>query len=216
MATEKNSEELYFEWWLEELKSLGLVLEYQREPHTFEIAPAIPIFYNQIRPKTPIVKSFNLFGTLVYTPDYRVKFSKKLINKMIGVISKEENIMVEFGFAENGSVYQNTIFYTTDLPETEWVTVYFDVKPPASAQRRTGTLGSSRDFKYISRMMYENHGIIVNKATPIGTSTSLFCKTFLPKRYQFTDVSGKPRKLKDYEMKAKSLSQYLSLKNINL
>ena len=64
--------------------------------------------------------------------------------------------------------------------------------------------------------MYEKHNIIVNKVVPIGTSTCLFAKTFLPRRYRFTDKSGQLRKLKSYENSAKNLEQYLETKNIIL
>ena len=47
MATEKNMFETYFEWWLEELKKSGFVLEYEREPKTFVVHDAVVGFYNQ-------------------------------------------------------------------------------------------------------------------------------------------------------------------------
>ena len=47
MATEKNMYETYFEWWLEELKKAGLVLEYEREPQTFVVHDTVLGFYNQ-------------------------------------------------------------------------------------------------------------------------------------------------------------------------
>ena len=64
--------------------------------------------------------------------------------------------------------------------------------------------------------MYEKHNIIVNKVIPIGSSTSLFAKTFLPNRYKWTDKSGAIRQLKGYEANAKTLQQYLESKKINL
>ena len=215
MATERNSTEMYFEWWLEEMKAHGLVESYEREPKTFVIADPIPIFYNQIRPIKPIVKSFEIMGALTYTPDYKVVFSKEMINKLIGVIDLEAKEICEYGFSENGSVYQNTMFYTSEVDEIKPV-VYFDVKAPSIASQFSAKLGSTRDFKYVSRMMYDRYGIIVNKVIPVGAKTSLFCKTFMPKRYKFTDQSGGLRKLKDYEHKCKTLSQYLEIKNINL
>ena len=47
MATEKNSEELYFEWWLEELKSEGYVLHWEREPKVFTLKDPLLIFYSE-------------------------------------------------------------------------------------------------------------------------------------------------------------------------
>lgn len=218
MATEKNKTELYFEWWLEELKEKGLVISYEREPQTFVIADPIPIYYNQNKKTKSFVKQFEIHPILTYTPDYKVVFSEKMLNKLIGIINKREQTIFEKDFSEVGSVYQNTMFYTeynSWIKEQGNLVLYFDVKPPSIATQKSGRVSSSRDFKYVSRMMYDKHDIIVNKVVPIGTSTCLFSKTFLPKRYKFTDVSGALRKLKDYESKSKSIKEYLESRNIN-
>ena len=228
MSSEINMTEKYFEWWLEELKAIGLVISYEREPQTFTLFQPEPIFYNQhYKVKDPIVKSFNLFQPTTYTPDYKVVFSSKLVNKLFGIIKRETKILYDLEFKEPGSVYQETLFYAMgsseilycilDASKTEDnIEVWFDVKPPAKALQFSGSLGSSREFPYNQRLMYEKHNIIVNKVVPIGTSTCLFAKTFLPRRYRFTDKSGQLRKLKSYENSAKNLEQYLKTKNIIL
>lgn len=216
MATDKNDTELYFEWWLEELKSKGLVISYEREPETFVIHDAIPIFYDQNSKTTSITKSFSLLPTLIYTPDYEVVFHSSMINKLIGEVDKLNNILVPNGFEGIGSAYQETLFYTTQKNDNGYLKVYFDAKAPSSASKVNARLSSTRDFKYIARAMYERYGIIVNKVVPVGMKTSLFGKTFMPARYRFTDKSGSPRKLKDYEAGFKKLSEYLKIKDINL
>lgn len=216
MATDKNDTELYFEWWLEELKSKGLVIGYEREPKTFVIHDAIPIFYDQNSKKSTITKSFELLPTLIYTPDYEVVFNPLMINKLIGQVDKLSSILISNGFEGAGSIYQDTMFYTTQVNENGYLKVYFDVKAPSAASKVSARLGSTRDFKYIARAMYERYGIIVNKVVPVGMKTSLFGKTFMPARYKFTDKSGSPRKLKDYEPGFKKLSEYLKIKDINL
>ena len=91
MATEKNSTELYFEWWLDELKSQNLVKKYEREPQSIIIKESYPIFYNQhYKKQEPIVRNFNLFQPITYTPDYLVVFDKSLLNKLFGYIKKSD------------------------------------------------------------------------------------------------------------------------------
>ena len=217
MATEKNSEELYFEWWLEELKKLGLVLEYIREPQKFILKDPVVIFYNQKKARSSFMKSFNPFPALTYTPDYRVIFSEKGLNKLFGKINVDTITLEDEGFDELGSVYQNVMFYTTAKPDEKLrgYELWFDVKPPSIAVARSGQLGSSRDFKYVSRMMFETHKIIVNKVVPIGSTTCLFAKTFMPRRYSFTDKGHQPRKLKSELANAKTIQQYLENKKLS-
>lgn len=214
--------EVYFEWWLEELKAVGLVKSYEREPQTFVLMDAEPIFYNQhYKSKEPLVKNFNLFRPITYTPDYVISISCKLASRLFGVIKKETKLLYDLDYREPGSVYQETLFYTINHPhecldKEHFIDIWFDVKPPAKALQFSGQLGSSREFPYNQRLMYEKHNIIVNKVIPIGSSTSLFAKTFLPNRYKWTDKSGAIRQLKGYEANAKTLQQYLESKKINL
>lgn len=215
MATEKNSEEMYFEWWCEELKANGLIHDYEREPKAFVLVEAVPIFYNQKKITTSIVKSFELFKQLTYTADYKVRFKKEMLNKLFGFVDSEAKELSDDGYHEIGSVYQNTLFYTTEGPDENGLyTLWFDVKPTATAIQFSGRLGSSRDFKYVTRMVFERYNIIVNKVVPIGNKACLFGKTFCPKRYRYTDVTMKPRKLKEYELGFKNLDQYLETKKI--
>ena len=217
MASEKNMTEVYFEWWLEELKSHGLVKEYTREPKTFELYAALPIYYNQhYNKKEPIIKNFNLFQPITYTPDYKVVFDKRMLNKLFGTIDINSSEIDEWGFSKPGSIFQETLFYSTsDMKEGNFE-LWFDVKPPSSALRFSGSLGSSRDFPIKQRLVYEKFGIIINKVVPIGNKNSLFSKTFMPERYKWTDKSGQLRKMKDYEKSSKFLKDYCVTKDINI
>jgi hypothetical protein len=222
MSTEINDYERYFEWWLKELKDVGLVLSYEREPEPFILRSNLPIYYHQhYATKGPIVKNWNLFNPITYTADYRVIFSFKLASKLFGIVSKKDKTLYDLDYKKPGSVYQETLFYSVvEIRDkgfiSEGVEVWFDVKPPAKAIQFSGKLGSSREFPYNQRLVYEEYDKIVNKVVPIGVSTCLFAKTFLPERYLYTDKSGAPRKLKPYEQKAKTLKQYLELKQIEL
>lgn len=193
---EKNMNEKYFEWWLEELKKNGLVKEFEAQPKSFVLKEPIPIFYKHLyKTKDPLTKNFTLFNAITYTCDYRVIFKVELLNKLFGIFFSEERELLKDFNLKTGNVYQNTLFYSSEkgiifkegTNEIEYVEIYFDVKPPSKALQFSGKLGSSRDFKFNQRMTYDRHNIYVNKVVPIGTSTSLFNKTFTPKRYLFTD-----------------------------
>ena len=217
MASEINMTEVYFEWWLEELKSEGLVISYEREPKTFELYSALPIYYNQhYNRKEPIIKNFNLFQPVTYTPDYKVVFDKRMLNKLFGTIDINSSEIDEWGFSKPGSIFQETLFYSTSNMKNGSFELWFDVKPPSSALRFSGSLGSSRDFPIKQRLVYEKFGIIINKVVPIGNKNSLFSKTFMPERYKWTDKSGQLRKMKDYEKSSKFLKDYCITKDINI
>ncbi len=210
--------EVYFEWWLKELQAKGLVLYYEREPQSFVLTNPVQIFYNQFKATKEIIKSFELYSPLTYTPDYKVVISEKLKNRLFGVVSKEQQILEDEDFNEIGSAYQNTIFYTESLQKSKdypgCYEIWFDVKAPNAASNVNPRLTSTRDFKYVSRLMFDTHGIVVNKVVPIGMKTCLFGKTFMPKRYRYTDISGQLRKLKDYESGFRNLEQYLEIKKV--
>lgn len=196
MSTKINMTELYFQWWLETLENKGLVKNIEREPVTFTITDGIHLFYNQhYKTKKPIIKSSTTNQALAYTYDYHAEFNVVLVNKLIGIIGKD-NLLNDYDFKGPGNIYQDTLFYATENDIKDgWVKVIFDVKPPAAAARFSGALGSSRDFKYISYLLFNSeHRKFLNKVVPVGTSTSLFNKTFIPERYMFTDGGTKIRK----------------------
>lgn len=225
MATEKNSTELYFEWWLDELKSQNLVKKYEREPQSIVIKESYPIFYNQhYKKQEPIIRNFNLFQPITYTPDYLVVFDKSLLNKLFGYIKKSDldnsHILEDFEKSEikPGNVYSETLFYSTNkIKKGEFLgdyIIYFDVKPPSSVLQFTGNLQSSRDFPLKSRMIFDRYGVYINKVIPVGQKTDLFAKTFLPERFRYTDKSGQVRKLKPYQESCKTINEYLQSKNL--
>ena len=214
MATEKNMFETYFEWWLEELKKSGLVLEYEREPKTFVVHDSVVGFYNQhFVKKQPIIRDFTLIDSITYTADYRVVFSEKLFNKLFGMIDSQK-MLVEYEPLDKGNYYQETLFYCTELGRNfNEYTVYFDIKPPAKAIQFSGKLGSSRDFPLKRAMLFQKENILLNKVVPIGSQSSLFNKTFMPKRYRYTDAGQQLRKIKG---NFATLEDWLTQKQIKL
>jgi hypothetical protein len=199
MATNINTNEIYFEWWLDELKNKGLVISYLREPESFKLYEALNINYEkELKTKTKEM-SFNLFREMIYTPDYLVRFDVSM-SKFFGFV--EDNCL------KNSVDRSKILGYTTKYSDND-IYVYFDCKPTPQAEKYSNKVGSSRDFKFNKRLLYEKHNLIVNKVIPCGIANSLYCKTFLPTRYRFTDKSGALRKLKPYDLKTNTLEEWL-------
>lgn len=217
---ELSQSELYFEWWLEELQAIGLVLKFERCDkigESFVLMEPLAFDYNQhYKTKEPLIKQVNVLRSVTYTPDYKVHFNKKLLGKLYANVN-DKLILDEGRIPLPGNIWQEILFLTTNTDYwSETSIVYFDVKPPSSALRFSGALASSRDFPVKQRLMYEKHNIFVNKVISYGQKECLFTKTFLPKRYKWTDKSTKLRSLKTYEKSAKNLAQYLESKSIEL
>lgn len=206
--------ETYFEWWLEELKSMGLVLSFEREPESFVVLDSINVDYlKHYKTKPPVWRGKKIANELIWTPDYKVLFNRKFINKLIGVINYPGMTLMDYnevypGSGEYDNVYQETLFYTTDVSD-DYVVAWFDVKPPAKVLQFSAKVGSSRDFRYLRTLLFNKEQIYVNKVVPI----QLFQKTFMPARYRLTDKSGKPRKING---KFRSLREWLNTKKIYL
>ena len=222
-STDVNMTEIYFEWWLTELQKHGLVIDFFREPQTFILREPKLIYYNQdFVKKESIIRSFSIDNGITYTPDYKVIFSSKLFGAMLALINQQD-ILYNPNVENTSELYQKTLFYAMDsMPmEQGGYVFYFDVKPPAKALQFSGSLGSSREFPYNKTLMREIHGIVVNKVVPIGSSTSLFEKTFMPLRYRYTDSGGSLRTKKDknklaFPVKGKSFDDYITEKQIIL
>ncbi len=221
-STDVNMTEVYFEWWLTELKKHGLVIDFVREPETFVLREPKQIFYNQDFPKKESVyRSFNLENGITYTPDYKVVFSSKLFGYMTALIDFTNDQLYNPNNSKESMLYQKTLFYASNLipMEQEGYVFYFDVKPPSSVLQFSAKTTSSREFPYNKRLMLENHNIIINKVVPIGNSTCLFEKTFMPLRYRYNDSGAKLRTKKNADkiavpVKGKSFDDYITEKGI--
>lgn len=197
-AEDPNKGERYFEWWLDDLMGLGIVLDYDYEPVTFELCEPLPMYVHQMyATKDPIIVTKNLYDHLVYKIDYRVKFNGLLLHKLFGLIDPISRELMNDPNLKRGNVYQNTLFYSTDVdPQApnEYI-VWFEVKPPSNANNAE----SMRDFRYKARLLFQRHGIIANKVVPVGSKNCLFNKTFTPNRYLLQDEKNLPRRRREFK-----------------
>ena len=201
MSDKVNSYELYFEWWLQDLKRVGLVKSFDFEPEqVVVIEPAILFSSVHSTRNQTFLTGHNLLNASSYTRDYDVVFHKSLLDVFIGLMVGDNGAyeLKELHERQKGDTYYEFSYYYL-LREHEvqgdWFTVSSDVKPPSKALQYSGALGSSREFPYNQKLMLEKHKIFVNKVIPIGSKTCLFAKSFTPTRFLFTDGGGKQRKI---------------------
>lgn len=229
MQQELNKDELYFSWWFDELAQKGLAKELKFEPEEFDIIDQDIFSYDKFNKKgTSQIITKELFEKLIWNPDYSFIISRKLEGKMFAIIdenTEDNRLITPDNFDKSlGNIYQQTCLLTTtsQIIDEDWVKIWLDVKPPAHALQFSGGLSSSRDFRYLKRIMFERHKIYINKVVvkngkdvkQLSRANTLFYKTFLPQRYKFTDKSGALRTLKNHEAACRNIKQYLEYKEV--
>ena len=220
----ENMYELYFEWWLKALQSVGLVRNYTKEPDSVMVLPPFVIHskVHMVRQHSKIA-THEIFKMSTYTRDYDVEVHRSLLEKLFGVIRKENDVFIlhETIPKAKGDAYFDFAYYYLFNPNeinSDYVKVSFDVKPPSRALQFSSSLTSSREFPYNQKLMLYKHKIFVNKVIPVdnkekksGLSNCLFGRTFMPERFLFTD-SGKPNR--KIHFKTKTIQQWMDEKGL--
>lgn len=192
-STYENPIEMYFRWYLEELKQEGYLKDFEREAETLIVLNAFE--YNRekhFKTKENVREPFNLTPAITYTYDYRLVWDKKALN--IFTEPMHEGGCFRFGVPPFISHY-------IELMDEQEIVSYVDVKPHASAaQFGGGKLSSFYTFPFIQKFLLEKYHIYVNKIIPInqgkhGVNTNLFATTFTPRRYNLTDKGQMQRKI---------------------
>lgn len=202
MATEKNTLELYFEWWLLEMQGAGYIKSFLREPESIvAIGAAEYGRYKRFKSKEKEIELFNLFPKYEYTYDYKI-----IWNESAQYVFYEEVLPSNvFQFGKPAFIAHK---------EGDEVISLVDVKPTNSVQRQGGKVSSALTFPLKQRMIWERDRIYINKVVPMpmsgtGFNSALFIKTFTPQRYLLTDGGGQRRKIK---WKAVSMKDYVNEK----
>lgn len=164
----KSKEELYFSWWLDELKSKGYIKKYEYECESLELAPPLQNSYTEeLKTKTK-EKSETLIREHIYTPDFKIFWTEKA--KGVFWDSGRQNI---WPFRQVG----------------EDLTSYVEVKGGFDSGNMT------RLFIVNQKWLYSKLGIFVNLVKITNKKGGFFDKTFTPKRFMTTDLTNKPRKI---------------------
>ena len=173
-----SKEEIYFTWFLDDLKKSGHIKYTYYQPETLILIKKPIYYWKKQNKKSTIEKTGNIIDSLKYTPDFRIVWSKKGIQDYVYVLN-EENISVHSRARKPFISIRNK-----DYPCDSLVS-YVDVKG------NFGQHGDTVKFPVLQKIIFYTKNIYVEKIIP----AKLFKKTFYPERYLFTDGLTKKRRI---------------------
>lgn len=179
-----SDEELYFVWWLQELKSAGYIESWKYHPKPFPLSDKVYIHWQ----KELKTKNKKMISTLLqehnYQADFLIRWTEQ--SKDLFFASTLNQNILKYPFVadkiESGSYYRSIV----------------DVK---------GTFNQNdawRRFSIDQKWVWQKFSIYVQKVIPI----KLFQKSFTPIRFLDTNKSKKSRKL---NYKPISLFEFINL-----
>jgi hypothetical protein len=186
-------DEVYFEWWLQELKDNGYVESYHRAK-SLTISDNITSDYSVKNKTRSVIVTKNILQPIVYTPDYVIVWTDKangiffldIYGSSTLTKEKDKPLLYHKIWAQQfGNKYVSIV----------------DVKP--SVNQRFVKFTSSHTFVVKQALLYKTLCIFVDKIKVI----SLMKSTFTPDRYLRSDKNTTVRKIK---FNIKSLQTYLS------
>jgi hypothetical protein len=204
MGTEKNQLEIYFEWYINELKEAGYIKLVKREPFPILVSDVVERQRYDFSIKKPRVEKYKLFQQNTYTCDWVIIWEKH---------AKE----IFYNLLDENPLRIYCPFYAIEDKMGEHIS-FVDVKPPAGAMI-FGNNTTGYTFPILQKIIYTVYGIYVNKSIPIplmskgivksGNKQALFLTTFVPKRYLLTDAGMQGR---DIKFRKQSLKEYVTYK----
>ena len=166
-------QEVYFEWWLEELIKYGYIESYKRSER-YKLIDNVFVPKLQFKPikKEPqryLLIEREFLKSWTYEPDYDIFWTEKSFN---------------FLFQDIDFLYplEFKTLFKAKWDNGKWLSV-IDIKPKAF---RGGAMSSSVKFPLIQKMMYSKHNVYVHKISPLDKG-GLFDQTFTPERYLLQD-----------------------------
>lgn len=202
--THRNDIEMYFEWWLNELKVVDMIYDWDRESQVFELFPSYRARRKKyFKTKLPEDDHYSLLRKETYTYDYRIFWNVKTVYLFFNPSNFSDHRKT------NVEVYPDTLFHA-EFIRGQW-TSYVDVKPPSKAAQFSGSMNSFATFPIKQRILLWLHNTYVNKTVPIpmsgsGETVALFPNSFTPYRFLSTDKGKQARKIK-FDMR--TLSTYV-------
>jgi len=167
-----SNEELYFSWYLYELKINGFIEYYKPHPESFKLSdPIVNSYIKKLKTKDKNETEEVLKGHL-YTTDFIIKWTEKARNLFFKELNNNSKI--------KESNYQQFLIASDSLIS------YIEVKPIFDQNNMT------RLAKINQKWVWEKHNIFINIVIP----DKHFSKTFTPAKYMITNISGKSRKIR--------------------
>lgn len=190
----RSDEEVFFQWYIDDLIEAGFIEKFNYEQETYTIFDQLKLpWMKQMKTKVA-QKEFEAIKPSTYTPDFNIYWTDEAKGIFINGIPSEK--MPYFAGAEF-------------LDLTDQGRSVLDVK---GADNTFGKKNSSiYTFPLKQRMMWLVHNIYVQKVVP----QQLFQKTFTPYRYTLTNQSGKKRKLQWESMNVYEYVEMMKKSHIN-
>lgn len=155
-----SDEEVFVAMWLQELQEAGLISRWKKVDSTIELTQGLKLYYKKITQLKTKLKVEDKYKTLLndseYTPDFKIEFTEKGLEKLVCVLDVFE--------ATPEWKNRNAIFFTSNNH------VLVEVKPSFDQNNM------ERLFKNNQKFIWDKHKIFVNLVEPIA----LFEKTFIP------------------------------------
>jgi hypothetical protein len=185
-----SNEEMYMDWWLQELKKLGYVKEIIHQPEPFELSESLWVNYYEPykRPKKdgPEGKMVpeEIIPKHVYTTDIKVIWDESALGIFTTPIRynlrKKKGAALQYILCES-----DDRDYNPDKGDITWVS-YIEVKPVFDQNNMT------RLAKINQKWVFEKFDKYINIVVP----EKHFNKTFTPQKYFFTNKTKKPRQIR--------------------
>jgi len=174
-----SNEEMYMDWWLQELKELGFIKEITHQPKAYQLSDQLNSEYFEPYKKKAggKVASEEMLPGHIYTPDVKVIWHPRAIGLFTLGLKSDVRKKKSRSF--------QTIISQLDETTGEFYSI-IEVKPSFDQNNMT------RLAKINIKWVWDKHGDFVNIIIP----EKHFDKSFTPKKYLFTNKSNKPRKIK--------------------
>ena len=183
----RSDEEVFFQWWLDDLEEEGLLEKVQYEEVKYTIFDKVDLPWQEQMATMVKDRKYNALQQATYTPDWILAFKKEMVGVLVGGVPVHKKKKPFFMFCE----YEDL----TDLP-----IVTIDVKGGRGGKQKNA---SEHTFPFKQKMMWTKFRIYVHTVR----IDELFSKTFTPHRYFYTNKNGRKRKISKWE--PRTLQQFL-------
>ena len=185
-VTYDSSYEILFAMWLIEALMAGYIERYDYHPDSYILSTPVfrPCWKQDAKGKWKMGKE-EVFGKVVYTPDWRIMWTRKALEiGLIGVFDGDRR-MNEFALMAQRSKSGDYVSF-------------IDVKPPV---KMGGHNASYRDFTIKAPLIYAQTGHYLQSIVPINAkkpNDCFFSKCWAPKEYLFRPKADKKGYLMNY------------------
>lgn len=179
-----SKEEVYFAWYLDELKEKGYVDSWHYHPKQFDLTMGFYYYVTEQKKRGEKTTAYTLAQPQTYTPDFMIVWNKGKHFKLAKILSEQSDHIFTAHISDLDR------FFWCQITPYE-LTTYIDVKPMFSKRNSDTAM-----FSLKRSLMLKMHHVHVQKVI----IQDCFAKTFTPQRFLTCDVSKNKRKI-NWEIK---------------